>query len=295
MVVLIEKRNALRGEIFVPGDKSISHRAIVLCSLAKGISEINGFLLSEDCVSTIDCLRKLGVSIEILSNTKLKVNGNGIRGLTPTNSNLNTGRSGTALRLILGVMSGQQFSSVITRNESAQRKPLGRIVKVLKQMGGNISGRDDSNLCPLTVSPSTLKGGIFHLSAMDTHIKTPLLTAALYSQGPTRVVEATKSRDHTELMLQYLGGNIEIDQLSVTARSVEELYAKPMEIPGDISLAAYFITAGLIVPNSEITIKNVGMNPTRTGILEVFKKMGAQILYQNEKNCKQRKGCRHYG
>jgi 3-phosphoshikimate 1-carboxyvinyltransferase len=283
MIVLIEKRNSLKGEITVPGDKSISHRAIVLCSLAKGTSEIDGFLLSEDCISTIDCLRKMQVGIEIVSNNKIRVQGNGLRGLVQSSSSLNTGRSGTALRLILGMMSGQQFSSVITRNESAQRKPLGRIVKVLKQMGANISGRDDSNLCPLTVSPSSLKGGIFNLSSMDTHIKTPILTSALYAQGPTRVVEASKSRDHTELMLQHLGGNIEVNGLTITARGVDELYAQPIQVPGDISLAAYFITAGLIVPNSDITIKNVGINPTRTGILEVYKKMGGNISIQNER------------
>lgn len=281
--VLIEKRTSLKGEITVPGDKSISHRAIVLCSLAKGTSEIDGFLLSEDCISTIDCLRKMQVGIEIGANTKLKIQGKGLRGLTPPSSALNVGRSGTALRLILGMMSGQSFSSVITRHDSAQRRPLGRIVKVLKQMGARISGRDDSNLCPLTIAPSTLKGGSFHITAMDNQIKTPLLTSALYSTGPTHILESTKSRDHTERMLQHLGGKIEIDNLSITSHPVDELYAQRITIPGDISLAAYFITAGLIVPNADLTIRNVGINPTRTGIFEVYKKMGANISLLNER------------
>lgn len=281
--MLIEKRNSLKGEIIVPGDKSISHRAIVLCSLAKGTSEIDGFLLSEDCISTIDCLRKMQVGIEIISNTKLKIHGNGIRGLATPSSNLNTGRSGTALRLILGVMAGQNFGSVVTRNESAQRKPLGRIVKVLRQMGANISGRDDSNLCPLTVAPANLKGGTFNLSNMDTHIKTPILTASLYGENPTKIIEATKSRDHTELMLEHLGCKIKREDNTIFTSGVEELYAEHIQIPGDISLAAYFITAGLIVPNADLTIKNVGINPTRSGIIEVYKKMGAKIKIQNER------------
>lgn len=281
--MLIEKRDSLKGEITVPGDKSISHRAIVLCSLAKGISEIDGFLLSEDCISTIDCLRKMHVGIEIQANNRIKIQGNGLRGLKQPTTPLNTGRSGTALRLILGVMSGQSFNSVITRDETSQRKPLGRIVKVLRQMGAHISGRDDSNLCPLTITPSKLKGVSFNLSTTDTQIKTPILTAALYTEGATTVVETAKSRDHTELMLSYLGAKVVVDGLNVTVHGVDELIAQKIEIPGDISMAAYFITAGLIVPNSDITIRNVGINPTRTGILEVYRKMGAKIEISNEK------------
>lgn len=281
--MLIEKRHSLKGEVTVPGDRSISHRAIVLCSLAKGTSEIDGFLLSDDCVSTIDCLRKMQVGIEILPQNKLKITGNGLYGLKQPAVPLNTGDSGTGLRLLMGVMVGQSFNSVITRNESGQRKPLARIVKVLRHMGAHLSGRDDSNLCPVNISPATLKGGSFNLSAADMQIKASILMAALYSQGPTKVIEAAKSRDHTEIMLGYLGAKVEVDDLSVTVHKVDELYAQKIEIPGDISMAAYFITAGLIVPNSDITIKNVGINPTRAGILEVYKKMGANITFSNER------------
>jgi 3-phosphoshikimate 1-carboxyvinyltransferase len=287
--VLIEQRDSLRGEIIVPGDKSISHRAIVFASLAKGISEIDGFLLSEDCVSTIDCLRKMQVSIEILSNNKVKVQGNGLHGLRQPGSHLNTGRSGTALRLILGVVAGQQFNSIINRDDSSQRKPVGKIVKALKNMGANIHGRDDSNLCPLSISPSRLNGITLNLSIHDTQIKSPVLIAGLYAMDATRVTEATRSRDHTELMLKHLGADIDIDGCSVIIHPVDELEAQKIEIPGDISMASYFITAGLITPQSDIIVKNVGVNPTRTGIIDVYKAMGAQIELFNEREANNEK------
>lgn len=287
--MLIEKRDSLKGEITVPGDKSISHRAVVLASLANGVSEVEGFLLSEDCISTIQCLRQMQVGIELLPNNRLKINGNGLRGLQQPTVNLNTGRSGTALRLIIGAMAGQEFTSVVTREEAAQRKPLGKIVKVLKQMGARISGKDDGNLCPLTITPSTIKGGGFSLPNHEVQIKTPILTTALYGTGPSSVTEVSKSRDHTELMLKHLGADIRVDGKKVLIYPVEDLAAQKIEIPGDISLAAYFITAGLIVPNSDITIKNVGINPTRAGILEVYKNMGAKIKLYNERTANNEK------
>lgn len=282
--VLIEQRDSLRGEITVPGDKSISHRAILLGSLAKGTTEINGFLMGEDCLSTIDCFRKMHVSIEILANNKIKVHGNGLYGLNPPSSTLNAGRSGTALRLLLGVLASQPFNSVLTRDESSVRKPIGKVVKPLRDMGAIINGRDDGNLCPLTIFPSKLNGQTHHLSLRDTNIKSPLLLAGLYAQGNTKVVEAVKSRDHTELMLNYFGANITVNGLEVTSHNVENLYAQNIEVPGDISIASYFMTAGLIVPNSDIIIKNVGVNPTRTGIIDVYRSMGAKIEILNERN-----------
>lgn len=280
--MLVENRSTLRGEVSVPGDKSISHRAIVTGALASGTTEIDNFLLGEDCISTIECFRKMQVSIEILQNNKVKVHGNGLYGLKAPTSVLNTGRSGTAIRLLLGVLCGQTFNSNVIRNEYAMKKPVGKVVNYLKQMGAAISGRDDGNLCPLTVSPSRLKGSEIELSDLETHIKSPLLFAGLYAEGDTIVNEAVKSRDHTELMLNYFGADIKTDGLQVISHSAENLYAQHVSIPGDISMAAYFITAALLVPKSDIIIKNVGINPTRTGFIDIFKSMGAKIEFLNE-------------
>lgn len=281
--MLIEQRESLRGEITVPGDKSISHRAILFGSLAKGTTEIDGLLMSEDCLSTIDCFRKMQVRIEILPDKKVRIHGNGLYGLKPPTSMLNIGRSGTALRLLLGVLSGQPFSTIITRDDSSLRKPVGQVVKPLRNMGATINGRDDGNLCPLSISTSKLRGITHKLSIMDTPIKSPILIAGLYSEESTTVVEAIKSRDHSELMLNFLGADIKVNGLEVVSHKVDNLFAEHIEIPGDISIAAYFITAALIVPNSDITIKNVGVNPTRTGILDIFKTMGAKIELLNER------------
>jgi len=281
--VLIEQRDSLRGEITVPGDKSISHRAILLGSLAKGTTEISGFRMGEDCLSTIDCFRKMHVGIEILADNKIKVHGNGLYGLKAPSSALNAGRSGTALRLLLGVLASQPFNSVLTRNEASIRKPVGKVVKPLRDMGAIINGRDDGNLCPLAIFPSKLNGQVHRLSLKDTSIKSPLLLAGLYAEGDTKVIEAVKSRDHTELMLNYFGADINVNGLEVTVRNVENLYAQNIEVPGDISIASYFITAGLIAPNSDIVIKNVGVNPTRTGIIDVYRSMGAKIEMLNER------------
>ncbi|MEN8907319.1 MAG: 3-phosphoshikimate 1-carboxyvinyltransferase [Clostridiales bacterium] len=280
--MLIEQRDSLIGEINVPGDKSISHRAIVFASIAKGLTEIEGLLIGEDCLRTIDCFRKMNVSIDILSNNKVHVHGNGLFGLKPPTSILNTGRSGTSLRLILGILSGQSFNSSITRQESVIKKPVGRVVYSLKKMGASISGKDHGKYCPLQVSPSTLNGITEELHPYDTHIKSPLLLAGLYANGKTKVFEVAKSRDHSELMLNYFGANIKVDGLSVTSNPVENLYGQKIIVPGDISMAAFFITAGILTENSCITIKNVGINPTRTGILDVYKSMGANIELLNE-------------
>lgn len=281
--MLIEQRNSLKGEVTVPGDKSISQRAIMFGALAKGTTEIDNFLLGEDCMSTIDCFRKMQTGIEILPDNKVRVQGKGLYGLKSPSSVLNTGKSGTAVRLLLGVLCAQPFTSTVIRDEASMKKPVGKVVQPLRQMCANITGREDGNLCPLTVSPSNLRGITCELSLMDTQIKSPLLIAGLYASGETTIKESVKSRDHTELMLNYFGADIRVDGLNVTSRMVENLYAQHIEVPGDISIAAYFITAGLLVPNSDITIKNVGINPTRTGILDVYRMMGARIRVSNER------------
>ena len=279
--MVIVKKKSLKGEITVPGDKSIAHRAVMIGALAKGTTTINNFLMSEDCLSTIDCFRKMHVGIEILQDNRLRVQGNGLYSLKQPLAPLNTGRSGTALRLILGLASAQPFNTIITRDEVAQRRPVGKVVRPLRKMGANITGREDGNLCPLAVSPSNLIGITCETIPPEAYIKSPLLIAGLYAEGVTTVVEEIKSHDHTELMLNYFGANVQIDGLRVTSSPVENLYANDVEIPGDFSLAAYFITAGLLVPDADITIKNVGVNPTRIGLLDVYKKMGGKIEIQN--------------
>lgn len=281
--MLIEQRNSLNGEITIPGDRSISQRALMFGSLAKGTTEIDGLLMGEHCLSTIDCFRKMHVGIEILPGNKVKINGNGLYGLKAPTIPLNTGSSGTTIRLLLGILAGQPFNTIINRDEPAQKKSVGKVVKPLRQMGAIINGREDGNLCPLSITPSKLKSINYELTKYDTQIKSPILIAGLYADGETSVVEPVKSRDHSELMLNTFGADLKVDGLQVTSHKIENLYAQHIEVPGDISIAAYFITAGLIVPNSDITIKNVGINPTRTGFLDIYKSMGAKIEILNER------------
>ena len=275
--MLVENRNRLRGEITVPGDKSISHRAIVIGALASGTTEIDNFLLGEDCLSTIDCFRRMQVGIEILKDNRVKVQGKGLYGLKAPTSPLNAGRSGTAIRLLLGVLSGQPFTSTVIRSEESMKKPVGNTVDFLRRMGASITAKDNGSMCPLTVSPAKLKGISCELPMHEMHIKSPLLLAGLYAEGETTVKEPVSSRNHTELMLNYFGADIKTEGTVVRSHPVENLYAQKVTIPGDISMAAYFITAALLVPDSDIVIKNVGVNPTRSGILEIYKSMGGNI------------------
>lgn len=275
--MVIEQKDSVKGEITVPGDKAMSHRAIIAGAIAKGASEIDGFLMSEDCLVTIDCFRKMQVGIEILPNKKVRVYGRGLHGLKPYNRPLNTGNSGTTIRLMLGLLAGQKFNSILTGDERAQKRPMGRVVKPLRMMGATIVGKEDGNYIPFLITGSRLHGINLNLPNSGTQLKSTLLFASLFADGETVITERIKSRDHTELMLNSFGANIKIEGNTVKSTPVEELYAQNIWIPGDFSFAAYFITAGLIVPNSEIMIKDVGVNPTRLGIIDIYRKMGANI------------------
>ena len=275
----IQPCGPLHGEITVPGDKSISHRAVMLGALANGTTHITGFLMGEDCLSTIDCFRKMGVSIDV-SDKEVVVEGVGLHGLTAPKCELYTGNSGTTTRLLSGILAGQSFTSTMNGDATIQRRPMGRVMKPLREMGASIEGKDD-NFCPLTMHPSELHGIEYRLPVASAQLKSAILLAGLYAEGQTTVIEPAPSRDHTERMFRALGVEIETNGNAITLNPPEDLHAVDIAVPSDISSAAYFLVAGAIVPGSELTIKNVGVNPTRTGIIDVLRDMGADITESN--------------
>ncbi len=269
----------LYGEITVPGDKSISHRAVMLGALANGATRISGFLKGDDCLSTISCFRKMGVPVELSEDT-VTVNGVGLHGLCAPESVLYTGNSGTTTRLLCGILAGQHFGSVLDGDASIRKRPMDRIIKPLREMGAVIEGKNDS-LCPLHVFPSELHGIEYRMPVASAQLKSSILLAGLYAEGQTTVIEPARSRDHTERMFRALGVEIETEGNTVTLEPPEDLHAVDITVPGDISSAAFFLAAGAIVNGSEVTVKNVGVNPTRTGVLDVLEKMGAHISKSN--------------
>ena len=268
-----------RGEITVPGDKSISHRAVMLGALANGTTHITGFLMGEDCLSTIDCFRKMGVEIEI-TDSEVIVEGVGLHGLCAPEETLYTGNSGTTTRLLCGILAGQPFTATLNGDASIQKRPMGRVIKPLREMGASIEGKND-NYCPLTLYPSELYGIEYRLPVASAQLKSAILLAGLYAEGQTTVIEPAPSRDHTERMFRALGVEVETHGSTITLEPPEDLYAVDIRVPGDISSAAFFLVAGAIVEGSELTIRNVGVNPTRTGILDVLHEMGADISISN--------------
>ena len=274
----IKKISNANGEVTVPGDKSISHRAVMLGSLAKGVSRISGFLKGADCLSTIDCFREMGINIEV-DGTDVTVEGKGLHGLSAPKKQLYTGNSGTTTRLLCGILSGQEFDTSITGDSSICKRPMKRVAEPLSQMGAKIDG----DYCPLTIHGSKLHGVEYQMKVASAQVKTALILAALYAEGETVIHEVEKSRDHTELMLKAMGASLDVDGLTIRVNKTDELIAQDIEVPGDISSAAFFMVLGAIMPNSCITIKNVGINPTRTGIIDVMKAMNADIEIVNER------------
>ena len=278
---IIKKTQPFLGEINIPGDKSISHRSVMFGALAKGTTEITNFLKGADCLSTIDCFRKMGIEIE-QTPEKILVHGKGLRGLCAPSETLNTGNSGTTTRLISGILAGQNFSTTLSGDTSLNSRPMGRIMEPLREMGANISSMNNNNCAPLKIEPGSLHGIHYQSKVASAQVKSAILLAGLYADGQTSVTEPTLSRNHTELMLKGFGADVTSHNTTASIRPCKELYAQKIDVPGDISSAAYFIAAGLIVPGSELLIKNVGGNPTRAGILKVCKDMGADITYINE-------------
>lgn len=271
---------SLTGAIKVPGDKSISHRAVMFGSIADGKTTINGFLTGEDCLSTISCFRKLGVNIQ-QDNDKVTVEGKGITGLQPSSEVLYVGNSGTTIRLMMGILANTSFRSVLTGDESIAKRPMNRVTKPLKQMGALIEGNDSGNKVPLHIQGGRTKGIHYPSPIASAQVKSAILLAGLKAEGTTYVTEPSKSRDHTERMLEAFGVEVDEKGLTVSVAGGQELKGTHVEVPGDISSAAFFLVAGAIIPNSVITLKKVGLNPTRTGILDVLRDMGAEITYQN--------------
>ena len=277
----IAPTRGLKGEVTIPGDKSISHRSIMLGSIALGTTEITHFLEGADCLSTIDCFRKLGVEIERKPSSIL-VHGKGLRGLTAPASTLNVGNSGTTTRLISGILSGQNFATTLSGDDSLNSRPMKRIMTPLNTMGAHIRSLNDNGCAPLHIRPGALHGIHYQSPVASAQVKSAVLLAGLYADSPTSVTEPALSRNHTELMLQGFGAYVATDlhtdgTATAHVEPCKELYGQQICVPGDISSAAYFIAAALLVPGSELLVKNVGTNFTRAGFLKVCKAMGADI------------------
>lgn len=277
----LSKVSHLRGEVTVPGDKSISHRSVMFGSIAKGTTEIHNFLEGADCLSTIACFRSMGIDIEN-KNGVITVHGNGLRGLKAPTHILDCGNSGTTTRLISGILAPQSFDVVLTGDESIQKRPMKRIIEPLSMMGANITSIRDNGCAPLKISGKPLHGIHYHSQVASAQVKSSILLAGLYADRETTVTEPKLSRNHTELMLKFFGATVRTSGTTATVYPAEELYGNKIHVPGDISSSVYFVAAGLIIPNSEILIKNVGMNPTRDGLIRVCRAMGADITLLNE-------------
>ncbi|WP_027398318.1 3-phosphoshikimate 1-carboxyvinyltransferase [Anaerovorax odorimutans] len=280
--MIINKVKGLRGEINVASDKSISHRGVIIGAISKGTTLVENFLMGEDCLSTISCFEKMGVEIIIKGNS-VTIEGNGLHGLKASNEVLYTGNSGTTTRLLCGLLAPQNFNSTIDGDASIRKRPMNRVIKPLSEMGAHIEGKN-AGYAPIHIKGSKLNGIEYTMPVASAQLKSSIILAGLYAFGQTKIKEPISSRNHTEIMLNGFGGNIRSDDNAVIVNPVEELYGNRISVPGDISSAAFFLVGGLIVPNSEIVIKNVGLNKTRTGIIDVLKSMGGSITIENINN-----------
>lgn len=278
----LKYKHPLKGEVTIPGDKSISHRAVMFGALAKGTTEVTNFLQGADCLSTIDCFRRLGISIENTQD-KILVHGKGLHGLSKPDTMLDVGNSGTTTRLISGILAGQKFETTLNGDESIQTRPMKRIMEPLSMMGADITSIYGNNCAPLCIKGSSLHGIHYNSKVASAQVKSCILLAGLYADSITSVTEPSVSRNHTELMLRGFGADVVCEDKTASVTPVSELFSQKIEVPGDISSAAYFIAAGLIVPGSEILVKNVGINPTRDGLIRVCQAMGADMTLLNKR------------
>ena len=276
-----QKIKGLKGEVSVPGDKSISHRSVMFGSIARGTTEIHHYLQGADCLSTIACFEKMGIEIENRGDTVL-VHGRGLHGLQRPEQILDCGNSGTTTRLISGILAAQDFDVTLTGDASIQKRPMKRIMEPLSMMGADIQSVNDNGCAPLHITGKPLHGIHYHSKVASAQVKSAILLAGLYADGETKVTEPYVSRNHTELMLGDFGASVHTEDTTAVIQPAMQLYGNRIDVPGDISSAAFFLAAGLMVPNSEILIRNVGINPTRDGILRVCRNMGADLTLLNQ-------------
>ena len=289
--ITINSIKNLCGQIDIPGDKSISHRSVMIGSIALGKTRVSHFLESEDCLRTIKAFQAMGIKIkrEAGKNKGLIIEGNGLNGLSKAKNDLYLGNSGTSLRIILGILAGQNFEVRLTGDKSLSRRPMKRVTAPLRLMGAKIYStsstilRKDEDCVPLTIQGGKLKAIDYRMPIPSAQVKSAILLAALYAQGTTKVSEPIQSRDHTERMLKLFGVKLEEESLNISICAGQSLTAQDLIIPGDISSAAFFLVAGTIVPNSTVTIKDVGLNPTRSGIIDILKMMKANLEITNFK------------
>ncbi|MCM3589367.1 3-phosphoshikimate 1-carboxyvinyltransferase [Brevibacillus borstelensis] len=278
----VQRASQINGTVRVPGDKSISHRAVMFGALAEGTTSIEGFLPGADCLSTISCFRKLGIEIE-QDKDRVTVHGQGWYGLQEPSQHLDVGNSGTTIRLMAGILATQPFHSVMEGDESIAKRPMRRVIGPLRQMGAKIDGRKDGEYTPLSIRGGELQGISYQSPVASAQIKSAILLAGMQANGVTSVTEPHLSRDHTERMLQAFGVKLVRDGLTVSIEGGQKLKGRAIQVPGDISSAAYMIAAVMMVPGSSLLIENVGINPSRTGILDVVDRMGGKIERINER------------
>lgn len=278
--MIFQRAKHLKGEVMIPGDKSISHRAVMFGSLSEGTTEISNFLQGADCLSTIDCFRRMGVDIENTPDHIL-IHGKGLHGLSAPSDVLDAGNSGTTTRLISGILAAQPFETTLTGDASIRKRPMRRIIEPLSMMGADILSVNGNDCAPLRIVGGPLHGIHYHSKIASAQVKSAILLAGLYADGVTKVTEPTVSRNHSELMLNCFGAAVSTENTTVTIYPEPALHGQKVTVPGDISSAAYFIAAGLLVPGAEVLIRNVGINPTRDGILKVAQAMGGDITYLN--------------
>jgi 3-phosphoshikimate 1-carboxyvinyltransferase len=281
--LILSKSPKVKGEIEVSGDKSITHRALILGSIAEGTTTLKGYSKCNDCTSTLEIMRKLGITI-IRNEAYVKIEGKGLNGLKEPNEVLSCNNSGTSMRLISGLLAGQSFFSVLTGDSSLLKRPMERIIEPLNLMGAKIIGRDNNKFAPLAIKGGKLEAIDYKTPVASAQVKSSILLASLYAEGISSITEPGTSRDHTERMLNLMGAKIESIGNKITLKEKNKLVAKEISIPGDISSAAFFLVLASVIEGSNLLIKNIGINPTRTGILEVLKSMGADILIKNTKN-----------
>lgn len=280
--MIVKRANSMKGELTVPGDKSISHRGIMFGAIAEGTTELEGFLDGADCRSTISCFRQMGIEIS-QDHDRVQIHGKGLYGLRQPKDMLDAGNSGTTVRLISGILAGQPFTTQLTGDASIQKRPMKRIMTPLSLMGASIRSLAGNDCAPLEIHGGSLVPIHYDSPVASAQVKSCVLLAGLYAEGQTSVTEPVPSRDHTERMLSGFGAEITSRERTATVTGHPRLIGQHITIPGDISSAAYFIAAGLICPNSDLYIRNVNTNPTRAGILTVAKQMGAKITMENQR------------